>query len=85
MPVVTGTVRASVQSIPPYPTARVSGTRNLHIHDVAMVANNLPQLQAAMKRMSQLSEISRLKVSRGKTNLYHWSSRPLPMCGMDDT
>ena len=39
--------------------------------DIAIVADNLSQLQAAMKRISKPSEILGFGVNPGKTELYH--------------
>ena len=42
----------------------------------AIVANNLTQLKAAMNRISDLSQVLRLQVNPGKTELFHWAAKP---------
>ena len=44
--------------------------------DIAIVAHNLTQLKAAMNRISELSQILGFQVNPGKTDLYHWATKP---------
>ena len=48
----------------------------MYMDDIAIVANNLTQLKAAMNRISKLSQILGVQVNPGKTELYHWAMKP---------
>ena len=48
----------------------------VYTDDIAIVANNLTQLKAAMNRISELSQILGFQVNPGKTELYHWATKP---------
>ena len=48
----------------------------VYMADIAIVANHLTQLKAAMNRISELSQVLGFQVNPGKIELYHWAAKP---------